>query len=60
MPEPLTFFEWNCPECDHYNPIEDAQTQAGYNGVVVACSECKRRFKLDALDAHGFVFESKA
>jgi len=58
--EPLTFFEWECPECEHLNPIEDSQTQAGYSGVTVPCASCHRRFKLDMLDAHGFVFESKA
>lgn len=59
-PEPLTFWEWECPECEYINPRSDADLQArGWIGTI-QCARCKRRFELSGLWSHGFAQETEA
>ena len=54
----LTFWEWECPECEHINPRSDADLQArGWIGTI-QCANCKRRFELSGLWSHGFAQET--
>lgn len=60
MKNELTFWEWECPECEHLNPRSDEDLQRrGWIGTI-QCADCKRRFELKGLYEYGFTFENRA
>lgn len=55
----LTFWSWECPECEHVNARQDDDLQRrGWIGTV-QCSGCLRRFELIQLYKQGYAIENE-
>jgi transcription elongation factor Elf1 len=53
----IKFYEWECPECEELNPVQDHQKN--FKGTA-QCRSCHRAFQLKGLYQHGFVQENEA